>query len=66
MRVRTGHKPSDWSDNEPGHNAYAKTPGVGRHAGGGFALAAGEHVQGESPDERNRRLQRTAYKAAKG
>lgn len=52
MRLRTGHGPSDWSDNQPGFNAYARTPGVGRHAGGGFALAAGEHVQGESRGHR--------------
>lgn len=59
MRLRTGHGPNDWSDNQPGFNAYARTPGVGRHAGGGYALAAGEHVQGDAGKvERDRRINR--------
>ena len=59
MRVRTGHKPSDWSDNQPGFNAYARTPHVGKYAAGGYSVIAGQYVQGDAGKvERDRAINR--------
>ena len=51
MRVRTGHKPSDWTDNDPGGHAR-----VSGHTG----AYGGSFVQGESELDRRRRIERAS------
>ena len=62
MRVRTGHRPSDWSENQPA-NGYHVSLGTG-----GFLQLGGEVVAGEHGKvERDRRINRekAQRKAAK-